>query len=107
MSQFYFDPARANDPHALPDAETFRGYAHQCSKCEHEQALFPDYYGLLYQESEACDSCGSVGTLKVQDTKAKWYWQACFPGCLPDGEPKGPFATEADAIADAQSECAS
>jgi hypothetical protein len=30
-----------------------------------------------------------------------WYWQACFPGCLPDGEPSGPFATEADAINDA------
>ncbi len=21
-----------------------------------------------------------------------WYWFACFPGCLPDGEPSGPFA---------------
>lgn len=31
-----------------------------------------------------------------------WYWQACFPGCLPDGEPCGPFATEADALADAR-----
>ena len=30
-----------------------------------------------------------------------WYWQACFPGCLPDGEPMGPFLSEADAIADA------
>jgi hypothetical protein len=31
-----------------------------------------------------------------------WYWWACFPGCLPDGEPSGPFATEQDAIRDAQ-----
>ena len=32
-----------------------------------------------------------------------WYWWACFPGCLPDSEfPNGPFATEAEAIADAQ-----
>jgi hypothetical protein len=31
-----------------------------------------------------------------------WYWWACFPGCLPDGDPSGPFATEAEAIADAQ-----
>lgn len=30
-----------------------------------------------------------------------WYWQACFPGCLPDGEPSGPFKTEQDAITDA------
>jgi hypothetical protein len=32
-----------------------------------------------------------------------FYWWACFPGCLPDSEfPNGPFATEAEAIADAQ-----
>jgi hypothetical protein len=33
-----------------------------------------------------------------------WYWIACFPGCLPDGEPTGPFATEDDARRDAQNE---
>ena len=31
-----------------------------------------------------------------------WYWHACFPGCLPDGEPNGPFATEAEAAQDAK-----
>ncbi len=31
-----------------------------------------------------------------------WYWWACFPGCLPDGEANGPFASEQDAIDDAQ-----
>jgi hypothetical protein len=25
--------------------------------------------------------------------KPGWYWWACFPGCLPDGEAVGPFAT--------------
>jgi hypothetical protein len=29
-----------------------------------------------------------------------WYWWACWPGCLPDGEPNGPFNSEAEAIAD-------
>ena len=33
---------------------------------------------------------------------AGFYWQAGFPGCLADGDPVGPFATEAEAIADAQ-----
>lgn len=35
---------------------------------------------------------------------AGWYWQACFPGCLPDSEPMGPFETECAAIEDAQLE---
>ena len=30
-----------------------------------------------------------------------FYWHACFPGCLPDGEPCGPFETEEEAIQDA------
>lgn len=34
---------------------------------------------------------------------AGWYWWSCFPGCLPDGDPNGPFATEDEAITDAQS----
>jgi hypothetical protein len=32
-----------------------------------------------------------------------YYWWACFPGCLPDGEPNGPFETEEEALEDAQS----
>ena len=30
-----------------------------------------------------------------------FYWWACFPGCLPDGDPSGPFQTEQEAIDDA------
>jgi hypothetical protein len=31
-----------------------------------------------------------------------WYWWSCFPGCLPDGDPMGPFDTKAEALADAR-----
>ena len=30
-----------------------------------------------------------------------WYWHACFPGCMPDGEPVGPFAYSQQAHEDA------
>lgn len=30
-----------------------------------------------------------------------WYWRARFPGCLPDGEPVGPFAHSRQALHDA------
>ena len=33
---------------------------------------------------------------------AGWYWWSCFPGCLPNSDPIGPFATKAEALADAQ-----
>lgn len=32
---------------------------------------------------------------------AGYYWWTCFPGCLPEGDPMGPFKTEAEAIEDA------
>lgn len=33
-----------------------------------------------------------------------WYWWSCQLGCLPDGEPNGPFDTEEEAEADAREE---
>ena len=35
--------------------------------------------------------------------KIEWYWQSCFPDCLPDSDAVGPFQTEAEAIEDANS----
>jgi hypothetical protein len=33
---------------------------------------------------------------------AGWYWWACFPGCMPDGDsPIGPFASSRQALEDA------
>ncbi|WP_420431502.1 hypothetical protein [Candidatus Poriferisocius sp.] len=37
-----------------------------------------------------------------RDMDRGWYWWACFPGCLPDGDPFGPFETEEEAVRDAQ-----
>lgn len=37
-----------------------------------------------------------------ENLPAGWYWWACFPGCLPDGDPVGPFDTEEEALADAR-----
>lgn len=30
-----------------------------------------------------------------------WYWWACHPGCMPDGEVSGPFASSRQALEDA------
>jgi hypothetical protein len=73
MTQHYSDPARATDPHALPDVEVF--YITETDVAEKE----------ISGESF---------------TEPGWYWWHCFPGCLPDGEAIGPFETEADAVAD-------
>jgi hypothetical protein len=84
MGQVYSNPARADDPHALPNIETFR-VAHGETVNAAGDVEFP------------CDEDGDP-------LPEGWYWQACFPGCLPDGPAMGPFDCEADAIADAQAE---
>jgi hypothetical protein len=30
-----------------------------------------------------------------------FYWWPCFPGCLPDSEPVGPFDSEFECLVDA------
>ena len=35
------------------------------------------------------------------ETPGYYYW-FCYPGCLPDSDPIGPFETEAEALADAR-----
>ena len=73
--QAYFDPEREHDPYALPDCEVFYAAAGE----------------LQDDDGEPLD--------------AGWYWWACFPGCLPDGPPSGPFETEAAALEDARDFC--
>lgn len=36
--------------------------------------------------------------------RAGWYWRAGFPGCLPDGEPMGPYTSSQAAYRNAQEE---
>lgn len=75
MSQHYSDPDRESDPHALPDIETFH-----------------------------FDGCDPSDPIMAGHVEPGWYWWACFPGCIPDSDPHGPFETEALALADARVE---
>lgn len=66
-------------------------------------------FEVFYADRKMCDQINS--DIVEEDSVCPklipgWYWQACFPGCLPDSEPWGPFGTEQQAIDDAQ-ECGS
>jgi hypothetical protein len=85
MTQHYSNPERANDPNALPDIETFYRSAGAAAVIENLN-----------------DPLGQWTTEECEHL-AGWYWQSCFPGCLPDGEPNGPFDSEDEAVKDARS----
>lgn len=85
MPYIHSDPSRESQPHALPNVEIFF---------------------LSYEEA------GHMNKLEDPDFESGmrarysegWYWVYGSPGCLWDGEPEGPFETEADAIADIRGE---
>ena len=94
MTQIYSNPKRKNEPHALPNVEVFyKGYILcTCGNLDFERGTY-----------DTCAECGDK--LHVADTIGVgfFYW-FCFPGCLPDGDPAGPFETEQAAIDDAQAD---
>lgn len=63
---------------------------------------------LVYEEgdSEFGDGMAGYGSFEVfwlfSNDNEGWYWWACFPGCMPDGEASGPFATSQEAYDNAQ-----
>ena len=73
MPQHYSDERRASSPYTLPDLETFRIRATDPWEGADGERLAPG-----------------------------WYWWACFPGCMPDSDPHGPFDTEDAALLDAR-----
>ena len=72
----YRDPARRNDPHALPDVE------------------------IIYMTKNKLVQMGMEHGLYLGSSDEGWYWASGFPGCLWDSDPVGPFPTEQEAIDD-------
>lgn len=85
MSQFYTDPTRESDPHALPDAEVF-----YMSQAEIDQVYRDNGFEPGDDDAE------------IAFSEPGFYYWPCFPGCLPDGDAIGPFPTEAEALDDAR-----
>jgi hypothetical protein len=57
-----------------------------------------------HQFANKTEHFGSFETFFAYDSSDRpngWYWWACFPGCLPDGDASGPFENEHEAIKNA------
>lgn len=72
----YTDEEREESTWALPNVEVF-----------------------YLSEGDAADFWGQNDLVNADNMpEAGWYFWFCFPGCLPDSDPFGPFATEDAAI---------
>lgn len=92
--QAYSDPRRESDPHALPDVEVFYMTSDDFMNADQDSWM----YKRIKESIEDFENCPESEYEKLEG----WYWWPCFPGCLPDGDPVGPFETEAEALADAR-----
>ena len=103
MGYIYSNQQRETEEHALPNVEVFqaRPIVIECSQCGNTTAPWDGQYDKHSLECPICGVEASAGRFARAST-GNWWWWACFPGCMPDGEPFGPFETEAEAIANAQ-----
>lgn len=102
--QFYIDPDRESDPHALPDAEVFQLTAREAAELDED--MVSEYQGRpefrLAGMNSATREAMFDAMIAEEGVTGGWFWWSCFPGCLPDGAPDGPYATRAEAIAAAR-----
>ena len=106
MSQHYSNPAREHISTALPDVEVFYVSAKDFLHAKDGTWMFEEMSNAGATQAEDTDYPAIIGPelRRIASELAGWYHWPCFPGCLPDGEPTGPYATEAEAIEAAQAD---
>ena len=102
--QAYSDPKREGEPTALPDIEVFELTAREVAELDEERVW--DYmrrheFRLAGMNSRIREKMFDA-MIADEGISGGWFWHSCFPGCLPDSGPIGPFAGRAEALADAQ-----
>ena len=104
----YSDPSRASDPYALPDVEVFQLTANEVAESSAYEDEQWEYLHRPFREIGAPNMNSRDRETMLDAMIAEigitggWYYWYCFPGCMPDSDPIGPFATEAEALAAAQ-----
>jgi hypothetical protein len=108
MSHFYSTPARAADPHALPDCEVFQLTATEVAAMD-EDAVYEfgkRHAFRLHSMNSRTQAAMLDAIVEENDISGGWFYWYCFPGCMPEGTPIGPYKTHHEAIAAAQAEAA-
>ena len=93
--QAYSNPAREDDPYALPDVEVFYMSQDDIFNAGGDSVWFTMRMG-------SADEYSPIALFLAAEELAGFYYWYCFPGCLPDSDAIGPFASEQAALEDAR-----
>lgn len=100
MSQHYSDPKRESDPYALPDVEVFQLTAREAA--EMDEDLIHDYltrheFRLATVNTKTRERMFDA-MIEKEGIEGGWFYQYCFPGCMPESDPRGPFPSHQAAV---------
>ena len=102
--QAYSDPSRESLETSLPDIEVFELTAHEVAEMDEDlvdEYLHRHEFRLATMNSRDRDAMFDA-MIEEQEITGGWYWWSCSPGCIPDSEAMGPFASYKEALANAQ-----
>ncbi len=104
--QAYSSLERERDPFKLPDLEIFELTAREVA--EMDEGLVYAYskrveYRLCFMNPRVMANMLDA-IVEAEDIKGGWFYQPCFPGCLPDGSPVGPYDSAEKALEAAREE---
>jgi hypothetical protein len=105
--QAYSNPDRESNPYALPDVEVFHIPEAEFLLAERDSIMYEmimDYvFGTTDMTTDDVEDAltdPEIATLwhnAAKDLKGWYYWY-CFPGCLPDSDPFGPYESYKEAL---------
>jgi hypothetical protein len=108
MSQHYSNPDRASDPHALPNIEVFQLTATEVAGMDDDMVaayMQRREFRLAAMNSRVREAMLDAIVANEGIEGGFFYWY-CFPGCMPDSEPMGPYASHDEALKAAQDDAA-
>ena len=105
MSRHYSTPESERSAHTLPDIEVFQQTAREFAESDSNEELIREYmrkpaFRLASMNSRTRDAMFDA-MIEEEGIEGGWFWWTCLPGCLPDSCAFGPFASHAEALADA------
>jgi len=108
MSQHYSNPDRESDPWSLPDLEVFELTAREVA--ERDDDMIHEYmkehrFRLASINSRVRDAMFDE-MIRDNGIEGGWFYWYCFPGCMPDSDAMGPYATRQEALKAAQDDAA-
>lgn len=104
--QGYSNPERENDPHSLPDIEVFQLTAREVAERDEDRIhefMKRREFRLASMNGRTRDAMFDA-MIEEDGIEGGWFYWYCFPGCMPDSEPYGPYESAAAALKAAQDE---